>query len=467
MDCRGTTDRAPIDWPPLFQQRLQATLGTDWPAYVAVMAEKPPISLRINPAKLGAISQGTSIPWCKTGYYLPERPKFSLDPLLHAGAYYVQEASSMLLEQAWTEWVVPTEGMRILDLCAAPGGKSTHLLSLMPPDALLVANEVIHSRTVILQENLTKWGALSVVITRNDPENFQALPGYFDVIVVDAPCSGEGLFRKDPKACNEWSETNLQRCVERQRRILGSIWNSLKPGGVLIYSTCTYHPQENEGNLSWWLGQSDAESLTLHSANKFGLASVLVEGIHGYYAYPHLVKGEGFFISGLRKMGGSVGRLGKSRQNKWERLATKAVDSWQHWLTKSTDLSWWQQGQQIHAWPEHHHAAMEHLIQQLHVVRAGLPLAEVHRKETIPLPELAWSPRLNQSAFAVGELNLNQACDYLRKTDVSAQGTPGWNLVTFQGLGLGWAKQAGPRWINHYPGDWRLRMQQQSEWSLA
>ena len=180
-----------------------------------------------------------------------QRPSFTFDPLFHAGTYYVQEASSMFLEQALKQSVDLSQPLRVLDLCAAPGGKSTLLQSLLNKESLLVSNDVIKSRAAILEENIVKWGAANVVVTNNDPAHFARLENYFDAIVIDAPCSGSGLFRRDPEAINEWSENNVQLCSQRQQRIVADVWPALKQNGILIYSTCSYSAEEDEAILDW------------------------------------------------------------------------------------------------------------------------------------------------------------------------------------------------------------------------
>ena len=197
------------------------------------------VSVRLNPSKLSMVNGEWSmadVPWCPYGRYLSERPSFTLDPLFHAGAYYVQEASSMFLWHALKETIGPDTKKKVLDLCAAPGGKSTLLASYFT-DGLIIANEVIKQRAAVLVENITKWGTDQVIVTNNDPSHFQSLPGYFDVMVIDAPCSGSGLFRKDPGAVDEWSEANVQLCSQRQQRILADVLPALKEDGILIYST--------------------------------------------------------------------------------------------------------------------------------------------------------------------------------------------------------------------------------------
>src|SRR5882672_6633107 len=212
--------------PPAFAQRMQAQLQQNWKEFLSVHEQPSPTSIRVNPLKSN-FKDSEKIPWTDFGYYLEQRPSFTFDPLFHGGAYYVQEASSMFLEQALKQTLDLSQPLQILDLCAAPGGKSTHLISLLSAQSLLVANETIRSRATVLAENIQKWGASNVVVTNNDPEDFQRLEGFFDVMVVDAPCSGEGLFRKDPNASKEWSEDNVALCALRQQRILSQVWPAL------------------------------------------------------------------------------------------------------------------------------------------------------------------------------------------------------------------------------------------------
>ncbi|MES1226926.1 MAG: RsmB/NOP family class I SAM-dependent RNA methyltransferase, partial [Bacteroidota bacterium] len=222
---------------------LQTVKGFDKDAFVQIHESGEQItSVRVNPNRTFNVEYSTlnvqgKVPWSSNGYYLSERPSFTTDPLFHAGAYYVQEASSMFLEEAVKQTCDLSKPLKVLDLCAAPGGKSTLLQSIISNESLLISNEVIKSRVNILSENITKWGAANVVVTNNDPKDFQRLPEYFDLIVIDAPCSGSGLFRKDPEAITEWSSDNVMLCSQRQQRILADILPCLKPGGILIYST--------------------------------------------------------------------------------------------------------------------------------------------------------------------------------------------------------------------------------------
>ena len=262
-----------MNLPASFIDYTRALLGNEeYEKLAAALQQEPPVSIRIN--KLRMKEEGLSsltdssarfsfnkVPWASDGYYLDERLTFTFDPLFHAGCYYVQEASSMFVEQVLRQYVESPVVM--LDLCAAPGGKSTHARSVLPEGSLLVANEVIRNRSQVLAENLTKWGHPDVVVTNNDPADFSALPSFFDVILTDVPCSGEGMFRKDPVAVEEWSPENVEICWQRQRRIIADIWPCLKPGGILIYSTCTYNSKEDEENVCWIQQEFGAELLPL------------------------------------------------------------------------------------------------------------------------------------------------------------------------------------------------------------
>ena len=232
-----------MNLPASFTEYTRALLGVEeYEKLVSALQQEPPVSIRLNRLKVHRLKVENALsvqpPWSSEGIYLDERLTFTFDPLFHAGCYYVQEASSMFVEQVLRQHV--TKPVVMLDLCAAPGGKSTHARSVLPEGSLLVANEVIRNRSQILAENLTKWGHPDVVVTNNDPADFSALPSFFDVILTDVPCSGEGMFRKDSVAVEEWSPENVEICWQRQRRIIADVWPSLKPGGILIYSTSTY-----------------------------------------------------------------------------------------------------------------------------------------------------------------------------------------------------------------------------------
>ena len=299
--------------PELFVERMKVMLGADYAAFEQALQSPPPVSVRVNDKLKNYTPSAYRVPWCDSGYYLDERPLFTADPFLHAGVYYVQEASSMFLKHVVKSFLA--DAVCVLDLCAAPGGKSTLLLESLPDNTLLVSNEIIRSRAQILAENITKWGNPNVVVTNNAPKDFQQLPQFFDAVLVDAPCSGEGMFRKDAGAIQEWSMQNVQNCAIRQKDILQDVWDSLKDNGLLIYSTCTYNREENEEQIAWICSELGAEHLEIDISEFNGI----VESDYGYRFYPHKIRGEGLFMAVLRKKStghaASNSRTNKLRKN--------------------------------------------------------------------------------------------------------------------------------------------------------
>ncbi len=448
----------PLHLPAAFTARVSQTLGPDFPAFLAALGEPAPVSIRLNASKAVAVAGLERVPWSGAGYYLPARPLFAADPRWHAGGYYVQEASSMFLERAFTEALMGIHEPLVLDLAAAPGGKSTHLAALLPEDGLLVANEVIRPRAYILAENLTKWGTGNAVVTHNDPADFGRLPGLFDVMLVDAPCSGEGLFRKEPEAVREWSEANVQLCAERQQRILADAWAALKPGGVLIYSTCTYEEAENEANLRWLLHREDVENVPIPVDPAWGVEEIAAGPLTGYRFWPHRTKGEGLFMAAVRKISGSSSPR-KGRKGGLPLATRKELEPAAGWLRGSAAFDWLKWNEKLVAIPVGNREAAELIFGNLKVVYAGTEVAELVRTQANPLPGLALSVYLARDAFAVQDLDLETALRYLRREDVVPEALPnGWGVVSFAGLPLGWVKRIGHRANNYWPKEWRLRM---------
>src|SRR5574344_2855112 len=245
-----------MNLPEKFSSYTAELFGKEsYESFLRALEEDAPVSVRLNPVKSFGFQEEGKVPWCEQGYYLSERPTFTFDPLFHSGCYYVQEASSMFLDAVLRHYV--SRPVRMLDLCAAPGGKSTLACSALPEGSLLVANELIRSRAQILSENLIKWGYPNCIATNNDPKDFSFLRGFFDLIIVDAPCSGEGMFRKDANALQEWSPENVDLCSKRQLRILYDIWDCLAPEGTLIYSTCTFNERENEDVVARFISENN------------------------------------------------------------------------------------------------------------------------------------------------------------------------------------------------------------------
>ncbi len=443
--------------PKEFQERMLTELGASYSDFIASLDQPSPVSIRLNPSKPCEL-KGDAIPWSRYGRYLSERPSFTLDPRFHAGAYYVQEASSMLLEQALVQSSDLTTPLRALDLSAAPGGKSTHILSLINSESLLIANEVIRSRASILSENIQKWGRPNVLVTCNDPKDFQKLEGYFDIIVIDAPCSGEGLFRKDPDAMNEWSSDNVQLCSSRQRRILNDVLPSLKENGILIYSTCTFNEQENENNLIWLAQQGEFEFIPLSLDQGWGVETIQKENAIGYRCYPHKVKGEGFFISVLRKKSTSREVRTKSKKRFYS-ASKKITEQLSNWLLHSDRFHFIQQENLLIAIPAQQYENVQFLADQLNIITKGTAVAEVKHEKLIPEHAFALSVYLNKDHFQQINLSLEQALSFLRKENfVLDDERKGFALVNYKENPLGWVNLLGNRINNLYPSSWRIRM---------
>ena len=269
--------------------------------FLEAFNEDAPVSIRLNPRHLTKCQTLCEVPWCQEGFYLEGRPQFTFDPLFHAGCYYVQEASSMFVTHVLRQLV--KEPIEMLDLCAAPGGKSTAARAVLPEGSTLVSNEPIPNRAQILLENITKWGWPDCTVTNHSPRDFRKAKLKFDVILCDVPCSGEGMFRKDPETIREWSPQNVEKCWRLQREIVADAWECLNPGGILIYSTCTYNTKENEENVRWIMETYDAEILAVLTQPEWNITGSLLEGFEApvYRFIPGLTRGEGLFICALRK----------------------------------------------------------------------------------------------------------------------------------------------------------------------
>lgn len=415
--------------------------GFDVDAFEAILQTPPPVSIRWNIYKSKPEErQGEVVPWCSEGRYLPERPVFALDPFFHAGAYYVQEASSMSIGSIIQQYI--SEPVIALDACAAPGGKSTLLIDALPNGSLVVANEVIAERAAILKENVEKWGHPALMVTRADPSQFQKLPGMFDLILCDAPCSGSGMWRKDPETQNEWSKEHVNLCASRQKRIVADLWTALKTDGIFIYATCSYSSEENEKIVTWIVENLKAEILPINIPNTHTSA----EGIR---FYPWKNKGEGFFVSALKK-------IAETPMPKMEKI--KQIGPSKIKFNPNIPGNW-----NTYSWdgmdkimPENYIPILDKIYHQIKTLHIGFNLGKVIREEWIPDAECAYIPGIEQH-FPVLELNKHDALQYLRKiyhTDLP----PGWYLAAFHGRNLGFLKAIPGRINNYFPTSKRLRI---------
>lgn len=444
--------------PAALIQSLQTATGFNQKAFEAVHASGEQIvSIRLNPSKhfdTAYLPISENVGWCENGRYLKERPFFTFDPLLHAGAYYVQEASSMFLWQAVQQLFPETIGKKVLDLCAAPGGKST-LLSSYFKGGLVVANEVIKNRANILVENCSKWGDGHLLVTNNDPSHFQSIPGFFDLLMIDAPCSGSGLFRKDPSAIEEWSEANVALCSQRQQRILADALPCLAENGVLIYSTCSYSPAEDEEICDWLVGEMEMESIALTTDPIWGIVTTTTinQQAQGFRFYPDQVKGEGFFLACFRKKQGEYSS--KTKPKNLQMTSKTQVQQLQSAIELPGNLSFFDQNECIRAIETNWLADLGILASHLYIKKAGIEIAGMKGKDIVPSHELALSNWF-LGGFPSVDVDLETALLYLKRKDIRVEGQKGWNLMRYGGLPIGWAKLLPNRINNYYPAEWRI-----------
>lgn len=448
---------------------LEGLPGFDRDAFIAIHESAERItSIRINPSKINIrqdngqpgiqspINQlNNSIPWCPFGFYLQSRPSFTLDPLLHAGAYYVQEASSMLIWEILKQTIGEKINCKVLDLCAAPGGKST-LLSSYFKDGLVVSNEVIKQRVSVLYENITKWGNSNVVITNNDASDFTKLENYFDVMLIDAPCSGSGLFRKDESAVDEWSTENVNICSRRQQRIIADALPALKNNGLLIYSTCSYSKEENEDVLDWLLQEFELETIDLNFPAAWGVEKTITDKTKatGFRCWPYKLKGEGFFISVFKKKSGED-EYEIYQRDKFQQKKTADIE---RWIKTDTHITFTHK-ENIYAAPAFFANDIALLQKKLYVKKAGINCGIFKGHDFIPHHELAVSTLLNDAVERI-PLSQEEALTYLRKNDLKVTTErKGWAIASYNNLSLGWMKLLPNRINNYYPAEWRILKQ--------
>ena len=410
-----------------------------------------PVSVRLNPFKTKAgLNFSSHVPWCENAFYLESRPQYVLDPLFHAGAYYPQEAGSMTIDSVLRQLDLP-EDPKVLDLCASPGGKSTLIQSFIGTNGYLVSNEVIGSRAKVLRENMVKWGFHNSIVTNNDPEDFQRIPDWFDLVLIDAPCSGEGMFRKDPQARNEWNAESPAFCAARQRRIVTDAWETLKPGGFLIYSTCTFNSDENEDNVQWFTDTMHAEIIELN------FPEGIINGRKnlGYYCLPNKVATEGFYLAVLQKQDGAQTNF-KSKTSKGLSHIKPNPEIEEFCSTDGIEFFTWNDIPL--AFPEKFADDFNHLQQQLRILKMGTRVGESAKKGIIPSEEIALNPHLRKIHKQL-ELPLNETLKFLRGETFPVDAPLGFVAITFENEPLGWIKNIGNRFNNQYPKEWRIRMQ--------
>lgn len=462
------TERVPL--PAAFCESMRAQLGEERAAALfAALDSKPSVSIRENAAK-GYHAQGRPVGWCGSGRYLDQRPQFTLDPLLHAGLYYVQEAASMFIEQAFR--TLPEPPRRVLDLCAAPGGKSTLWRSLLPDGALLVCNEPVYSRAMILGENLAKWGHPDVAVTNGYGRDFAPLTGFFDVIAADVPCSGEGMFRKDDGARKEWNAESPVRCSALQRNIIRDVWPALRTGGFLVYSTCTFNREEDEDNIIYicdelgaepvpiplkpeWNIVGDTTGRALPVCHFFPAAAFTAETSEA----PHNgTESEGFFLALLRKTGECASTGHKRKKGKAKEAPLRNVKGMDGWLHDGADFKLTAPDtDNIYAVRRTLSEDIEAVRKTIKTLSFGIHMATAKGKGWMPSQELALSTQFRKESFPCVNLDRETALRYLRLEAITIDAPRGYVIVAYEGHPLGFVNNLGNRSNNMYPAEWRIR----------
>lgn len=429
-------------------------MGIDADALTSALLTDPSVAVRPNLQKgFSPAGEADPVPWCRHGYYLATRPAFTFDPLFHSGAYYVQDPSSMIIDRVVRSLTADHSSVNYLDLCAAPGGKTTAAIDALPEGSLVVANEIDRSRAFILRQNVIKWGADCCVVTNDTPKHIGAMRNFFDIIAADMPCSGEGMFRKDSQAVAQWSKSLVRQCSQLSRQIIADVWDALRPGGYFILSTCTFNRDENEEIIRLLVDDYDAEPVLIPYEPEWGIAPAIDSSAPAMRFLPHMVRGEGLFMAVVRKPGKDsryTPKPGRSRKG-----AQKAPPQCANMLSGSHKLT--SDGNIVTALPDNLADSMRYVADSLNAIYCGIETASVKGKDIIPSQALALSRQLNRSEFATADVDYAAAIAYLRGEPIAVDAPKGYVLVMFEGAPLGWLKNLGNRTNNLYPKEWRIR----------
>lgn len=443
-----------MELKPDFIRSLHTLLPAEAEALADTLAHGQAVtSVRVNPAKGAHVpAQTKPVPWCPEGFYCPERPQFTFDPELHAGRYYVQDASSMFITHAVRQ--LTNRPVRYLDLCAAPGGKATAAMTALPDGSVVVANEVVPTRARVLADNIARWGSPSAIVTTSRAEVWGAMDGLFDIVAADVPCSGEGMMRKDPEAVAQWTPALVAQCAERQREILHGVWPALKAGGLLIYSTCTFNRAENEDIIEHLISQYGAEPVAIDTDPAWGIAAGINTDAPCYRFFPHQLDGEGLFMAIVRKPGDSPTPATTAPRRRPAPVPAEAANTVKNWLIGDYIAS--TRDGIIEAHRPEVAAIMEVIQERVKVLRAGVAVAETKGKRLAPHHELALSTALRTEAFPEVAVDYPTALAYLRGEAITIDAPRGMALITFNNARLGWANNLGNRANNLYPRPLRI-----------
>ncbi len=455
--------------PGPFVERMRRELGdAEAEQLCLALQTEPSTSVRLNPLKMQTSKwQAEHIEWSEYGFRLQERPSFTLDADFHAGAYYVQEASSQFAGYIF-ECAVggrqACQGLKVLDMCAAPGGKSTHYASLVGEQGLVVANEINRQRAMVLADNARKWGIGNMVVSCNDSSRAAQLKEWFDVVAVDAPCSGEGMFRKSDDAVEQWSEGNVAMCAERQWEILENAFQALRPGGVLIYSTCTFNRTEDEQVVNRMMEAYGDELLPVPDIvvkDEWGVVTGREGVFQTFRFFPHRVAGEGMFMAVAMKGGEPMSRRAtKSRGKAVVKVERREQEELGRWVKSPADMAFFQAGEMLYGCRKELFDDIVTLSGVMSVIYSGVAMGQIFKGKLKPDAALAMYVGLNREAVANVEVDEKTALQFLGKQELSAaEFSEGMNLVVCHGLALGFVKRIGGRVNNMYPNALRILKQ--------
>ena len=453
--------------PKEFLETSVSIFGRESEEFLASLDSEPSLGIHINAEKMqktGVVipDNAERVEWTSNGFYLKSRPRFTFDPFLHAGAYYVEEPSSMFVEKALNYIQKDIRIDRALDLCAAPGGKSIMIRNSMK-GGLLVSNEPLSKRAAVLTENLAKWGNPDIIVTSDFPEAFDGLTGFFDLIATDVPCSGEGMFRKDETASSEWSKANVERAILR------TIWPTLRKGGYIIYSTCTFNRREDEENVLFIANELGAEIINLETDADWHICGDTTgRNLPVYHFFPHKTRGEGFFLALLKKTSDTP--PAENRKSKKKKPETVSADGFAEWINCKENFDFHKSKDGITALRKAFADDYAAISEKLNVICAGVRVctekpakfsnsARKPKPQFVPAPGLALSSCLNRKAFPDISLNYSDAIKFLRGESIppTVYAPRGWVTVSYRNLPLGFANNVGSRLNNSYPPAWRIR----------
>lgn len=484
-----------------FVDSLKELPGVDAEALMASLDTEPGVGVRINRHKTSAIDilpkfedyNPTPVSWCRDGVVLSDRPSFSHDPLWHAGAYYVQDSSSMIYQQIAERLARRIEGkdgisrsLNVLDFCAAPGGKTTALINGLPYGSKIVANEYVAQRGKILRENLERWGYPFVITTGASSSQYYNLPPMFDIVAIDAPCSGEGMMRKENEARRQWSRSLVDNCAQLQRSILADIAHTVRPGGYLVYSTCTFNTKENEENSRFISDELGFIPVAIDDLNLYGITGGdggkpsrgLLSGVEALRFMPHITpKGEGLYVGVFQRPADeaaipssyatNTSKKSKNRKSAKENFAIdKSVsDTLRKWVRPDFDPIFYTSDSLVTILPEEMNSIVESFLAAgINITGKGLPIAELKGKgkniDAIPDSRFALSPAINEDAFPCASLTPDEAIKYLRREAIVLDPNipRGYVVVSYEGAPLGMVKNLGNRANNLYPQAWRIKI---------